>query len=328
MAPAWRIVKDVHSGPFGGFSAVVAVGRDGGWAFDAGPAPTAWHRSGSAWTQVPFPGHAGETVVSAAASSASNVWAITSTGSRSRALRWNGHTWSVMRSFSQPADDAVVLSRSDIWVFGQADYPSAGFGSWHYNGRTWSHVASGHGLQGGSGLSWNNVWAFEGTDIAHWNGAAWSRTSLSSLLPAKQLLNGPALAGVFAVSRHSVYAIGNGGLQDEGGPTVVLHWNGYQWSRLAQGNFGFGTQPVQQISSDGHGGLWLPMPGSDGQKSYLVHYSAGHLTPAALPGGPYRIDVDAIAQIPGTPFVLAGGNTHAYARPGTSVTAVLLGYGA
>jgi hypothetical protein len=48
------------------------------------------------------------------------------------------------------------------------------------------------------------------------------------------------LTGIVAVSKHSVYAIGNGDLQDEGGPMVILHWNGSQWSRVAQGNYGFG----------------------------------------------------------------------------------------
>jgi len=34
-----------------------------------------------------------------------------------------------------------------------------------------------------------------------------------------------------------------------------------------------------------------------------------------------------VALIPGTTSVLAGGNTHAFAAPGTNVVAVLLQYG-
>ncbi len=330
MIPAWRIVKQVHNGPFGGFSTVIAVGKNGGWAFNQGSVPTAWRRSGSnpsTWTQVPFPGKSNEVVVAAGAASPSDVWAFTAGGAQSRALRWNGHVWTVQRSFAQQIGGAVVISPSDVWVFGQPVFPGAGLGAWHYNGQTWSRAASGHGLEGGSALSANNVWAFDGSDVAHWNGSAWSRTSVSRLLPPKQLLNDPTLTGVFAQSSHSVYASGSGGRQDEGGPQVVLHWDGYQWSRVAEGNYGFGTQPVQQVSSDGHGGLWIPMPGIDGQKSHLLHYSARHLTPVALPGGPERIFVDTVALIPGTTSVLAGGNTHAYATLGTNVVAVLLQYG-
>ena len=327
MIPAWRIVKQVHNGPFGGFSTVIAAGKNGGWAFNQGSVPTAWRRSGSTWTQVPFPGKSNETVVAAGATSPGDVWAFTAGGAQSRALRWNGHAWTVQRSFAQQIGGAVVISPGDVWVFGQPFIPGAGLGAWHYNGRTWSRVASGHGLEGGSALSANNVWAFDGSDVAHWNGSTWSRTSVSRLLPPKQELNGPMLTGILALSSHSVYAFGNGGAEDEGGPLVVLHWNGYRWSKVAEGNFGFGTQPLQQASSDGHGGLWIPMPGVDGQKSYLLHYSAGHLTSAALPGGPDRIFVDTVALIPGTTSVLAGGNTHAYAALGTNVVAVLLQYG-
>ena len=326
--PAWNIVKQVHNGPFGGFTAVIALGRTGGWAFNQGPVPTAWRRSGSTWTQVPFPGKPNEAVVAAGATSPADVWAFTAAGAQSRALRWNGRTWTVQRSFAEQIGGAVVISPSDIWVFGQPYFPGARLGAWHYNGHTWSAVASGGGLQGGSALSANNIWAVDGSDIAHWNGSTWSRTSVSRLLPLKQELNGPMLTGIFAQSADSVYAIGNGGLEDEGGPLVILHWNGHQWFKVAGGNFGFGTQPLQQASSDGHGGLWLPMPGADGQKSYLLHYTPGRpLAEASLPYGPNGISIEAVALIPGSTDLLAGGDTHASDEPGTNVVAVLLQYG-
>jgi type IV secretory pathway VirB2 component (pilin) len=330
VTAAWRIVKQVHSGPFGGFTAVIAVGKNGGWAFNQGSVPTAWRRSGSnpsTWTQVPFPGQPNEVVVAAGATSATDVWAFTAAGAQSRALRWNGRAWTVQRSFSKQIGGAVVISPGDVWVFGQPYFPGTGLGAWHYNGRTWSSVASGHGLQGGSALAANDIWAVDGADVVHWNGSTWSRTSVARLLPARAELNNPMLTGIFAQSRTSVYAIGNGDEQDEGGPVVILHWNGRQWSRVAEGNYGFGVQPLQQISSDGHGGLWLPMPGAGGQRSYLLHYSAGHLTQGALPDGAYKMSVEAVALIPGTGDLLGGGDTHAYASPGSNVVAVVLQYG-
>jgi hypothetical protein len=330
MIPVWRIVKQVHSGPDSGFSLVIAAGKNGGWAFNRGSGtsgPTAWRRSGSTWTQVPFPGKSDEFVVAARAISASDVWVFTASLNQSRVLRWDGRTWTVKRTFTREIAGATVISPDDIWVFGQPFFPGPGLGAWHYDGRTWTRVASGHDLEGGSALSANNVWAFDGTDVAHWNGSTWSRTSVARLLPAKQQLNDPMLTGILALSSHNVYAIANGFLQDEGGPMVILHWDGYQWSKVAKGNYGFGSQPLAQMSSDGHGGLWIPMPGSGGQKSYMLHYSAGHLTAAALPGGPNRITVDTVALIPGTFGLLAGGTTHAYANPGANVAAVLLQYG-
>jgi hypothetical protein len=333
MIPAWRIVKQVHSGPDSGFSLVIAAGENGGWAFNRGSGtsgPTAWRRSGSnpsSWTQVPFPGKSDEFVVAARAISASDVWVFTASLNQSRVLRWDGRTWTVKRTFTREIAGATVISPDDIWVFGQPFFPGPGLGAWHYDGRTWTRVASGHDLEGGSALSANNVWAFDGTDVAHWNGSTWSRTSVARLLPAKLQLNDPMLTGILALSSHNVYAIANGFLQDEGGPMAILHWNGYRWSRVAGGSFGFGGLPVQQMSSDGHGGLWLPMPGTSSEKSYLLHYSGGHLTAATLPGGPFRTTVDTVALIPGTGSALAGGTTHAYGNPGANDTAVLLQYG-
>jgi hypothetical protein len=266
-------------------------------------------------------------VVAAGAVSASDVWAFTNNGMRSRALRWNGSTWAVVRSFPEEIGGAAVLGASDVWVFGNALNP--GLGAWHYDGHTWSQPASGHGLDGGSGLSAGDIWAFGGADVAHWNGSTWSRTSLASLLPAKQQLNDPVITGIYAQSHDGVYAIGNGDAEDEGGPLVILHWNGSAWSRVAQGNYGIGTLPVQQASPDGHGGLWIPMPGYMGQKSYMLHYSAGQLTAAGLPGGgPYRINVVAVALIPGTTDLLGGGETHAVGNAGSNVVPVILQYGA
>lgn len=322
--PSWHIVKRVSSGPNGGFTAVTAAGLNGGWAFDGTTRSTAWKRSGSTWTRVPFPSLTNEVVVAAAASSATNVWAFTDQLGKSRALRWNGQHWTVMRSFSRVIGGAVVLSSSDVWVFGEPDVPGANLGAWHYNGRTWTQIASGHGLEGGSGRSASDIWAFDGADVAHWNGSTWSRKSLASLLPAKQLLNHPALTGIFEQSRHSVYAIANGQLQDEGGPLVLLHWNGSAWSKVAGGNFGFGE--LQQVSSDGHGGLWLPMPAFGGQKSYLLHYSNGRLTQAVLPGGSAKTTVYAVALIPGTTQAWGAGDTHAAADPGSDVVGVILRY--
>jgi hypothetical protein len=66
------------------------------------------------------------------------------------------------------------------------------------------------------------------------------------------------------------------------------------------------------------------MPGFDGQKSYLVHYSNRHLTTAALPATASSIRLDTVSIIPGGTGVLAAGETHARNAPGTDVVAVVL----
>jgi hypothetical protein len=320
---SWHIVKRVANSPNGGFTAVVAVGQDGGWAFDGTSTPTAWQRNGPAWTQVPFPGLRDEVVIAAAASSATNVWAFTYSYQefgKSRALRWDGRHWTVVRSFSQDIGGAVVLSPSDVWVFG------SGLAALHYNGRTWTPAASGRGLEGGSGLSASDIWAFDGADVAHWNGSTWSRTSVASLLPARQLdgFDNPALTGIYEQSRHSVYAIANGYEQDANGPLAILHWNGSVWSKVAGRGLGYGSSA--QLSSDGHGGLWLPTGRCCGV-GYLLHYSAGHLTQAGLPSGAGLIDVNAVALIPGTAEVLGVGRATRDPNNGADIVGVILQYG-
>jgi hypothetical protein len=216
-----------------------------------------------------------------------------------------------VHTFAKQVGGAAVISRSNVWVFGEPVVPGAGLGTWHYNGHTWKRVSSGHGLQGGSALSASSVWAFGGASVAHWNGHTWTRTSVKSLLPARTTLNDPAVMAIYAASKNSVFAVGNGNTQDDGGPLVVLHYNGHAWSKVAQGSAAkfAGSDVLGQVAPDGHGGLWIPVPGFSGAPSHLVHYSGGHLTAAALPV---------------TTQALAGGFTHAAGNLGSKVTGVIL----
>jgi hypothetical protein len=325
-APSWQITKQVSGGSFAEFTAVIAIGRDGGWAFDGQGGATAWERNGSAWIKVPFPSKSDEQVNAVAASSASDVWAFTGTvfGGSSRALHWNGRSWSVAGSLPRSVGSAVVLSPTNVWVFGQPYEPNAQLGAWHYNGHSWSAVAGGQGLGGASAVSASSIWAYAGTSVAHWNGTKWTRTSVAHLLPAQNNMNDPAVTAVHAVSANNVYAIGAGRYNDGGTPTVVLHYNGSTWSRVASGNYGTTGDVGQPVSGDGHGGLWIPIPGFDGELSYLLHYSAGHLT--NVPFNASKLDILSVSQIPGTTSVLAGGYAHPPNNPGLNPTAVIAEY--
>ncbi|MGH3274820.1 MAG: hypothetical protein ACRDNZ_10955 [Streptosporangiaceae bacterium] len=78
-------------------------------------------------------------------------------------------------------------------------------------------------------------------------------------------------------------------MQDHGGPLVILHFNGHAWSQAATSDsVGSLAQPGYgvpgQLAPDGQGGLWIPIPIgiAFGGAGYLVHYSGGQLTAAAL----------------------------------------------
>ncbi len=328
--PGWRIVERVKTDISGEFTAIAATGKTTAWAFDGTGntiAPRAYQLSGGTWRKAPFPGKLDEQVIAAGATSPSDVWAFTQGfgPAKSRVLHWNGTTWSVVKTFADEIGDAAVLAANDIWVFGQAAFPmQPALGIWHYNGSTWTQVSK--NLQGGSALSATDVWGFGGVNVEHWTGGKWVATSVRRLLPPviPGPLNDPQVTGIFAYSDSNVYALGNGVAEDEGGPIVVLHYNGRTWAKVAEGQFGFGPSP--QISADGTGGLWLPMQGPVAVTSYLLHYAAGKLTPAVLPVGVHEITIDSVARIPGTTEQLAGGSTHAADNGGTDVVAVLLEY--
>jgi hypothetical protein len=325
---AWHLVKQVHQGDNGDFTAIAAVGTNGGWAFsgDGFGAPAAFRRSGATWTQAPFPGRSDERVLAAQATSAADVWAFTTNGTASRALRWNGRTWSVAGSFSREISGATVISSTNVWVFGDGFQPGGVLGTWHFNGRTWTHVPGEGSLNGGSALSATSIWAFGGRKVAHWNGHTWAATSVASLLPARDPngLNNPGVTAIYAQSPTSVWAVGDGGREDEGGPVVVLHFNGHAWSQVAADGAFAGDSVIGQVAPDGRGGLWIPVPGNEGAPSRLLHYSGGHLTAAVLPIAANKIAIESVAWIPGTFQALAGGLTHVPNHPGVGDVAVIL----
>jgi hypothetical protein len=330
----WRIVfKAPKMGPISSamqaFTAVVATGRATGWAFDGtgfNVTPTAWERTGGTWTKVAFAAQQNDVVDYAAASSPSNVWAFADSGlsgEASRALRWNGLKWTAVKSFLGTVQGASVLGPKDVWVYGILNNFNPAFGVLHYDGSTWKLV--GKNISGGTALNDHDVWGFTQTTVQHWNGHKWTGASVKALLPPKNAFNFPSVEGVLALSDTNVYALGNGNQQDDGGPLVVLHFNGIKWTKVATGLFGFGPTN-DQFSSDGSGGLWIAMHGGSGATSFLVHYAGGKLTKAVLPVSAPTINVNSVSRIPGTTQQLAGGFTHAANNLGKNQVAVLLQY--
>lgn len=139
-------------------------------------------------------------------------------------------------------------------------------------------------LQGGSATSDRNVWAYSGTQLAHYDGRKWTETNVARLFPAS---NGgrsaPSLTGVLALAPGNVFATGVGWAGAGGGTAVVLHFNGHGWSRAAAG--------PAVISS-----------------AVLLHYSAGQLVNANEP-------FMAVASIPGTAEALSGNATGVVTTP-------------
>ncbi len=318
-ASQWRTLKTIDDSSFG---SVVATGKTTGWAlswpFAANSEATGWQRDGSTWKKVAFPGYPNDVWI--AATSATDVWAFTDTFPRSgdntsQVLRWTGEKWSVVKAFAGAIAGSSVIAGNDVWVFGVE-------GDWHYNGHVWSRVSK-KVVAGASALSATDVWAFtfNGTFAEHWNGHQWTSTNLASLLPPKMKngLNDPRVENILPLGPSNVYAFGTADGPGYSGPSVILHYNGSRWSKVASSNYDF----VGAIS-DGGGGLWIPAATKDGvvTATDLLHYAAGKFTEVALPDSKEGLRIGGISRIPGTSELLAGGYTYV----NNTYTAVLLQY--
>ncbi|HEX3491805.1 MAG TPA: hypothetical protein VHU92_20840 [Streptosporangiaceae bacterium] len=132
-------------------------------------------------------------------------------------------------------------SARDVWTVGSGP---GGTLIEHWNGARWSVVPSpspgtGAGktseLSGVAAVSPTDAWAVgsyssgphEGDTttfglIEHWNGKRWSKVACPC---GSNNSGGPVLAGISAVSRSDIWAVGSGG----SGPLIV-HWNGRTWA--------------------------------------------------------------------------------------------------
>jgi hypothetical protein len=72
-----------------------------------------------------------------------------------------------------------VLGPNNVRAVGGA---SGSEGVFHFNGRSWAKAAP--ALQGGSATSDRNVWAYSGTQLAHYDGRKWTETNVARLFPA------------------------------------------------------------------------------------------------------------------------------------------------
>ena len=319
-APAWRSVG-IGNGARGEITAVTSVTYSGGkvaefaFAFD-GVTPSLYARSGNeSWALDGIPvAKAGERVVSAKAIGPNEVLVFTRTrDGRSRVLKMVGHsarqgggitywrTWTVLHTFGAEIGSASVLSASNIWVFGTSANGGGHLGVWHFNGKSWTRVASGYA--DGSAQSSKSVWAASGRTLEHWNGAAWTATSIAGLVPKP----GATVSTIYTGDGNSPYAVVSEN-PTSSGPVLVLEYNGHAWKRVA--SYPTGRAAEGAAAADGASGLWFSVNRGAGKAGVLLHYDnhAHTLTVAAVPGLNDSLGsaINSITQV-GATKELAGG---------------------
>ena len=204
-----------------------------------------------------------------------------------------------------------VLSAKNVWAVG--DYTGAD-GSFktlveHWNGKAWSRVASpdpGAGsnyLDGVSAVSPSNIWAVgeystksgsfgaNKTLILHWNGRTWRQVASPS--PGSFADD---LSSVRRVSATNVWAVGLYAGSDIRDRSLILHWNGRAWSRVASPNPGRQSDSLSGLSAVSASSVWTTelytnSSGTSGT-SQIVHWNGRAWSKAAAgPSGSDLVDV-------------------------------------
>jgi hypothetical protein len=325
-APAYPLLQDVSvSGP------------DNAWVSGSGGQSLfAEHWNGTKWTSVTPPPSvrnlADATVNDAVMGSSSpgNTWFFPEVSgpakTRTLGLVWDGSAW---RTVTVPATDSLlgvnVLGRHNVWQWGTKPAPpgTLGFGPpWlrHYNGKTWRTVPVPGVAAGASVVSATDMWAVGPTTATagqagpkqvyvamHWNGKKWAAVRLPKLAPVQGAAWSPRGIVAFGAGNVWVNEVPGGSLGGEPGPqrTVLLHWNGKTWTRVAKDT----GLDLDTMTGDGTGGLWLAGSDLTTQAGHLVHYARGKFTQQAVPAEPgYDAAAGEVAQVPGATSVWGIGS--------------------
>lgn len=228
------------------------------------------HWDGSSWAIVPSPSPTAcpsctyATFDAVAAVGTNDIWAAG--GKRVQApdgflgthlfvARYNGSTWTVMNTpLTMGGSGAHILgieaiSANDIWFFGEWIDVSGGPGgsqpalAMHWNGSTFtvfptpypSGGTPGWGLDAGSAISTNDMWAVGGGSdgdssassyILHWNGISWTRV----IGPSPGTFQ--RLHSVKMIATDDVWAVGEYFEAGAGYFPLFIHWDGSSWTQV------------------------------------------------------------------------------------------------
>jgi hypothetical protein len=299
--PRWTSVSPAFvSGTVTAFAAAEAGDANTQWAFVTTADetltgyPSVYSRvNNGAWRKTALPGSsAGEVFVSATAISPTNVLAFTRLpGAGGREWHYNGSTWRVIKGFDAQIGDATVINVHDVWVFGDDVAGDGDLGVYHYNGRTWTKLAT--TLEGGQGLAGSTptAWAYGINKVAFYNGKHWVPTILP--IPG----NDTRVTDVWD-AHGTTYAVATNQAEET---VIFISTNGKKWSIAA--TYPAAVPVKNQIANDGHNGIWIPVGTADQTSSAVLHYTLGTktLTATPLPGS-----IDAIHELDVTGELVGG----------------------
>jgi hypothetical protein len=332
-AVTWK--TEARVGPSSQYAWTAVSTEDGAkdaWTVLSTPVETVLeHWNGSAWQQVSVPALQDKFLQypsAIGASSSSNVWIFGYPQDSEQVLRKIGSKWTVQATPDWVARTGTslivnvvpaVFSPKDVWVFSlDADtWTTVDNYAAFYNGTTWSKRSL-PGVPGFvSAVSANDIWMLAATVrggsefLTHWTGSTWKQVALPKATVPKG--GSVGFMDLSAFGTKNVWAVESIHKNDSDLPTLYLvHWNGSAWSRIS---FEYPANEVEDIKSDGSGGVWLwAYSTAKGNPLFVyhVHGSSQWKYSAALPSqrGAFENtgDPGSIEWIPGSNAVWAVTN--------------------
>jgi hypothetical protein len=284
----WQIVDSPNMGSDNNqVTALSAVSSNDVWATGSFTVPGTQtshglilHWNGSQWSIVPSPNPGSRSYVIKAVStiSTSDVWNVGFTadknGNNHKTLteHWDGSQWSIIPSPNAGNQDnflegTVAVSTNNVWAVGLGINRSGGSALiLHWNGTQWNVVPSPnpgstfYSLGEARAVSANDIWSvgqavnnngvFK-TLIEHWNGTQWN------IVPSPNVgSNNNFLNSVTTVSANDVWAVGTSSNKSNNDRTLILHWDGSQWSVVPSPNIGSQTNDLFEVAAASANDIW------------------------------------------------------------------------
>jgi hypothetical protein len=176
--------------------------------------PLIEHWNGTQWSVTPGAINGGGRILSIAAISPADVWAVASVGKGIPSVieHWNGSTWStVSLPVTATLHGLSAVSADDVWAVGNGGLIL------NWNGTQWNQVANpagqGASLDAVTALSANDAWAINlnGSVTEQWNGTQWTAVPPASALPADfRTAGGETLGGSLSgLTGGPLFAVGS-----------------------------------------------------------------------------------------------------------------------
>jgi eukaryotic-like serine/threonine-protein kinase len=255
-----------------------------------------------------------------AATSASNAWAVGSTGSslnpKPLIAHWNGTRWKQVPSSGVPGvlHAVAATSATNAWAVGGTVAGQSLI--LHWNGTSWQQVPSAGAagiVTGVSASSATNAWAVASSSssakgvILHWNGTSWQQ------VPSPSLGGRVSLNAVAVISERDAWAVGDVSTGTFSETSVILHWNGTSWQQVpgpspSEGKFGNGLADVAATSATSAWAVGCTDGCPTGGTPLIERWDGTSWKQVAAPTTPYSLyNLSGVAAISATSAWAVGG---------------------